>query len=227
MERWMADLSESMRTGFAENMTQFLRRREANPYEIFEFYPRPVALEDTQKRQIIRVAIAAAKVADAAGYSTYVTLAKAAVTGKFGVELFLSGDQYKMFIPMLECLKSLDIMGPNALLQLYYLSCWHLLQRRHTGALTEEFGVLHRVCPSVLIAEAYAFAPYAQYLYEAQLPPPHDELEWFNWYLGRIGKRAGWTVLVASSQTTQFPDGVSCPAFALLVKDTGATKEVR
>ena len=55
------------------------------------------------------------------------------ISGSFGVQMFLSGEQYKMFIPMMESLKSFGITGPNGLLQLYYLSCWHEFERYRFG----------------------------------------------------------------------------------------------
>lgn len=68
-----------------------------------------------------------------------VLLMKAIAGGSFGVNMFLSGDQYKRFVPMLEILKSFGISGPNGMLHLYYLACWHEFSRSsNTGACNQQ-----------------------------------------------------------------------------------------
>lgn len=232
VQQWVVEISDSLRIPFEAHLGQFLNG-VATSAAAGPFYLRPEALKDTRKRQALRMAISAARVADAVGYSTYMKLMKAALTGGFGVQMFLSGDQYKMFVPVLETLMSLGIMGPNGLLQLYYLSCWHLFQRRqnpstdrvlHSGGIE---GVISAVCPEFFLKELFHYAPAAQWLYESVLPSPHDEVEWSNWYLTCIVRRERWVVIACSSQTTELPNGINCPAFALLARVVNGYKEVR
>jgi hypothetical protein len=203
------------------------------------FYPRPEAIEDSAMRQAIRLAILASKVAEIAGYSDYVMIAKAVISGSFGVQMFLSEQQYKMFLPLMEILKSFSISGPNGMIMLYYLSCAHELERvaapHFEGRMHAQGspGVLQPVCPPTLLRYLNRYAPAANWLYAASLPKPHDEVEWSNWYLGRIVAGEGWSVLASSAESMQLPNNISCPAFAVVARvreniSTGATeKEVR
>jgi hypothetical protein len=233
---WISELSDCMRIPFVQNAKAFL---EAQSTAVHTFYPRPEALEDSKMRQAIRLAILASKVAEMAGYSDYVMIAKAVISGSFGVQMFLSEQQYRMFLPLMEMLKCFNISGPNGMILLYYLSCAHELERIAAPQLEGRMhasgspGVLQAECPPDLLRYVNRYAPAANWLYAASLPKPHDEVEWSNWYLGRIVAGDGWTVLACSAESMQLPNNISCPAFAVVARvrensSTGATeKEVK
>ncbi len=73
----MKDLSESMTSSFVANLDSYLESHSL--HRVVYFYLRPSALEDSKTRQAIRLALLAARVANAVGYSSYVFMIKAAL----------------------------------------------------------------------------------------------------------------------------------------------------
>lgn len=218
---WISELSDSLRIPFLQNTKNYLDEPCA---AVRRFYSRPEVLEDSKMRQAIRIAILASKVAEVAGYSDYVLVAKAVISGTFGVQMFLSEQQYKMFLPLMEMMKSFNISGPNGMILLYYLSCAHELERSADPQRETRMhaagspGVIQPDCPPALLQYVNRYAPAANWLYAASLPKPHDDVEWSNWYLGRVVAGEGWTVLASSAESMQLPNNISCPAFAVVAR---------
>ena len=60
----------------------------------------------------------------------------------------------------------------------------------------------------------------ANWLYVARLDPPHKGNLWSAWYLSRIVRREGWSVLCCKNDNNEQPmAGMEVPGFALLARD--------
>lgn len=202
-----------------------------------EYFPFPsTAPEDTTYRQAIRAAQIAVFVADLTGFS--LTL-KAVKVMYFGSEIFnilIKGDILPMLSPLLESLKAYGIDGPSALLRLYYLGCQHTLRAAQLAKQPklrtvyderQHPSVLCPHCPYGVMAYLARYVSAAEWLYHTQLPSPHNTMEWSSWYLTKLVRRQGWTVLMGIHETTKLPDGLKCPAFAVLTRVRGRQSEKR
>eukprot|EP01037_Dinobryon_pediforme_P040431 gene40431-49549_t len=132
-----------------------------------------------------------------------------------------------MLSPLLESLKGHGIDGPSALLRLYYLGCRHTLREISNSSvpkLPRHYderivpGVLCPHCPYGVVDYVSKYISAAEWLYLANLPQAHNTMEWASWYLTKLVKRQGWTVLMCIHETTKLPDGLKCPAFAVVTR---------
>eukprot|EP01034_Spumella_vulgaris_P032631 gene32631-40264_t len=191
--------------------------------------------EDTTYRKALRLSVIAETIADMSGYSMAYKAVKYAYYSHELVNLLIKGGLSVLLLPLMESLKEYGITGPTAILRVYYLGCKHSLTHKinsnipkSLAFITDSPGVLLPECPLKILQYISGFISPAQWLYVSCLPAPHNSNDWSSWYLSRIIRRQGWTVIMCINETTQLPNGVKCPAFALVtrrkrVRKTGDT----
>lgn len=191
-----------------------------------EFFALPsAAAEDTSYRRTLRVAQVAEKIVDFTSFSMALKAAKFAFYGSELLQIVLEGDMYSVLSPLLGSLKAYGIDGPTALLRLYYLGCKHTLEVKQCITPRRllyddlEHGVLAQQCPVEILNYINRYISGAEWLYSSQLPPPHDSNnDWSAWYLSRMITKQKWTVIMCINESTKLPNGMKCPAFALLAR---------
>ena len=183
--------------------------------------PKPTNFSESA--MAMRITKLACTVAKYTGYGNYAKALKYAMMGRYTLALLLNKDVTDMLFSLMPLLEEFNIKTPKEMLCVYYLGCKTelQLQQRHTCDMTteEEYGVISAPCPDSIIDILGKNVAYAQWLYAATLPSPHDSKEWGAWYLDRILEREGWQLAAAHLDSTELPDGALCPAFALVVRD--------
>lgn len=164
-------------------------------------------------------------VANAMGYGKYVTMFKKLASAKRMYDKVIAGGVDLEFLyPILTLLGHEKTNAANAALDLYYLGRYHQLtwkmngMAEHVGFKSGDEGVLESHCPVELIDLGGQYLSAAQWLYSANLSPPHDNNAFSTWYLSRLVSRQGWSVLYCQNETTVLCDGQKCPGFALLAR---------
>lgn len=229
LQRVMEIFRDEINEKFESNFNDFIIH-EPEWKEYFSFPEE--APEDTTYRQALRAAQIAVFVADLTGFSMTLKAVKVMYFGSELLNILVKGDILPMLSPLLESLKGYGIDGPSALLRLYYLGCRHTLREISNSSvpkLPRHYderivpGVLCPHCPYGVVDYVSKYISAAEWLYLANLPQPHNTMEWASWYLTKLVKRQGWTVLMCIHETTKLPDGFKCPAFAVVtrVRDTG------
>jgi hypothetical protein len=178
----------------------------------------------TESAIAMRLAKLACTVAKYTGYGAYAKALKYAMMSRATLALLLNKDVTNMLFSLMPLLEEFDLKTPNDMLCVYYLGCKTELQRKHQadmgdpGAIAGQ-GVIAAQCPDDILELLGRNVAYAQWLYAAALPPPHDSKEWGAWYLSRILEREGWQLVASHVDSAELPDGSLCPAFALVVRD--------
>eukprot|EP00604_Paraphysomonas_vestita_P001277 CAMPEP_0174823634 /NCGR_PEP_ID=MMETSP1107-20130205/26366_1 /TAXON_ID=36770 /ORGANISM="Paraphysomonas vestita, Strain GFlagA" /LENGTH=429 /DNA_ID=CAMNT_0016047039 /DNA_START=503 /DNA_END=1793 /DNA_ORIENTATION=+ len=186
---------------------------------------------DTKARKAKRLLYLAEYAAEVVGLDAYFQVLKFAAMGTGALSVILQGDTAKVLYPLMECLKQFGIEGPTGLIRVYYLGCNHQLARILDSSLEScghnygDPGVLNPICPNYELDYAGLYSGPAQWLYSALLPSPHDDEDWNKWYLSRIVSCQGWKLLFTMVQSSILPNGVSCPAFALVCRDDPNDKQ--
>lgn len=221
IKAWMDLLKEEMMVKFEGNLNSYLLSEQMQL-----FYEMPKKVEDSKKRQAMRAVIVVDALASLTGYSTAINAIKMLYAGNEIVNKVIAGDLLLGIMnPLMEALGVFDIKGPKGVLDLYYLSCKHVLdvkvnpQLAWQGHNDGDIGVISSSCPQSLVDYAGRYISIAQCLYACSLPAPHNKADWSSWYLTCLLRRQGWTVLTCQSDTTMLPDKTICPAFALLVRN--------
>jgi len=212
------------------------------------FYPHPVGKQDTTLRFTLRVVQAAEPLAQATGFLALFKSLKPTHAGKQLVEEILGAKLLSVLLPILASTKSLglSVNDPRtyatSILNLYYLGCAHelyLMQdpdedaRAHEQARldvlqleaqseeekkTKEVAMDERLHDIIVHIGKYLDA--AQWLYVcSSLPPPHtNDGPWSAWYLSKLVRKDGWTLLFINHDTKDLPNESKVPAFALLAR---------
>lgn len=219
---YMSKHKDEMKAKYDEFlMTYFQNNEEFQP----NFYTIPVnSPEDTTYRKALRFARVAEVASVVSGYSMTFNAIKYLYYGSEIVNKLIAGDLLSVLGPLIEALRVFDVKGPTGVLNLYYLSCSHVLnsksnpfhqELRHRNGL----GVLLDHCPLKLLDFAGNYLCAAQWLYcSSSLPSPHDDNEWGAWYLSRLVSRQKWTVIACVHDTLKLPDSSKSPAFALFIR---------
>ena len=76
------------------------------------------------------------------GYKAFFSVIKAAAMGGGVLNLVLQGEISKILYPLMECLKEFGIEGPNGVLRVYYLGCYHELQRKVLSIVSLNLSVI-------------------------------------------------------------------------------------
>jgi hypothetical protein len=224
LQRVMEIFRDEINEKFESNFNDFIIH-EPEWKEYFSFPEE--APEDTTYRQALRAAQIAVFVADLTGFSMTLKAVKVMYFGSELLNILVKGDILPMLSPLLESLKGHGIDGPSALLRLYYLGCRHTLREISNSSvpkLPRHYderivpGVLCPHCPYGVVDYVSKYISAAEWLYLANLPQPHNTMEWASWYLTKLVKRQGWTVLMCIHETTKLPDGLKCPAFAVVTR---------
>lgn len=173
----------------------------------------------------MRITKLACHVASYVGYGNYAKAIKYAMMGRAAIGLLLNKDVSMMIMTLMPLLEEFNLKTPNDMMCVYYLGCKTELQRKHQPDIDSisRLGVLAPECPDDVLSTLGRYVAYAQWLYAAQLPRPHDSIEWGAWYLSRIIEREGWQLLASSVDSAVLPDGSLCPAFALVVRNRAET----
>jgi hypothetical protein len=228
-DRWMQDFRTSIWTETESRLDAYLLNQQL---QIFFDIPKPS--EDSYKRKVERFAQLAEAAADIAGYKLYFNALKYAYYSKELYALLLAGDILNMLGPVVAELDRLGArsMGTKGVLQLYYLSCQHKLELKVDTSTefgpftrTEEQHLLSSECSEELLDRIGRYFDFAQFLYIAALPAPHHNQEWSSWYLAKLVRRQGWTVIACVNETTKLKNDRKCPAYALLARCQGSVKE--
>jgi hypothetical protein len=105
------------------------------------------------------------------------------------------------------------IKGPTGMLHVYYYACKLELDRKlrpddeALGYSGGEEGVEEPECSMDILDNFGDHCGIARWLYSSALTSPHESNEWRSWYLSKIIKREGWTLLDSMNDTTKLPDG--------------------
>lgn len=189
------------------------------------FFEKPSSSpKDSTFRKALRLSVVTEYVADLTGFTLTYKAVKFAIYGRELFNVIMTGGLYAALSPLMESLKTFDISGPNGLMRVYYLGCQHTLTNKMHNVPrvlqyeSKEPGVIMQNCPDEVLSYIRRYVTPAHWLYVSSLPPPHDDNDWSCWYLSRIIKPQGWTLLVCINDTRRIPDGSKCPAFALVVR---------
>lgn len=176
----------------------------------------------SESAMVMRITKLACHVASYTGYSAYAKAVKYAMMGRAALGLLLNKDVTKMILSLMPLLEEFNLKTPNDMLCVYYLGCKSELQRKHQPDIdrTTKIGVRLVQSPDTIVDLLGQHVAHANWLYVAQLPPPHDATEWATWYLSRIIAGDGWQLAAANIDSTELQDGSLCPAFALTVRKT-------
>lgn len=176
----------------------------------------------TESAIAMRITKLACTVATYTGYGSYARALQYAMMGKAALGLLLNKDVTEMLLSLMPLLEEFNLKTPNDMMCVYYLGCKTELQRKRQVSADPigETGILALECPDDVLATLGQNVAYAQWLYAATLPRPHDSKEWGAWYLSRILQREGWRLAASHIDSAELPDGSLCPAFVLVVRDS-------
>jgi hypothetical protein len=230
---WMQEFRATFWKDTELRLEQFL----ASEQIIHMFFDLPKPSEDTYKRKAERLAQIAEAAAEISGYRMYFQALKYAYYSKELYQLLIAGDILNMLGPVIAELDRLGArsMGTKGVLQLYYLSCQHKLETKidpakeyvaftDQGHKTEPH-LLSADCSEELLDRIGRHLDFGQFLYIACLPAPHNGNDWSSWYLTKLVRRSGWTVIACVNETTKLKNDRKCPSFALLARCQGDVKE--
>lgn len=216
----MNSLKEEYQNKFDNTFGKYFQDQESHKL----FFSKPDYVIDSSSRKVLRAAQIAEGVATVSGFSATFSLLKYAYIGGEIVKKIISSDLLEVLSPLMDSLSQYGIKGPRGILRLYYLGCQHV--KEHINDLSLEYasfvgtaeGVIAESCPEGVLEYLGTYVDKADCLYSSNLPAPHDTNDWNSWYLSRITIRQEYTVLACINETTKLPNGVKCPAFALLAR---------
>jgi len=194
----------------------------------FYYFPSSDVNKDNTERKAFRFLSALGDVAEIVGMKYIKRALEASYLlwhGSSFLQYLISEELLRFMSPLMQHFKYLGIYKPHDFLTLYYLACKHELDvksdplfemKAHSKG---QLGVIDDACPLELLDWIGEFLGPASYLYTSRMSKPHQANEWSEWYLSKLVRRDGWTVISCYNSPIKLADGTYRPGFAVLCRD--------